>query len=78
MEGLKDTISPLCFPFLHFVHVWWVTCHRGKARPQVADRGEGLQVRRVAANIWNKQSGTANKEWSPSLGVGHGANNPSA
>jgi len=31
----------------------------------------------VAANILNKQSWTANKEWSSSLGVGHGDNNPS-
>ena len=32
---------------------------------------------RVAANILNKQSRTADKEWSSSLGVGRGANNPS-
>jgi hypothetical protein len=30
----------------------------------------------VAANILNKQSQTADKGWSSSLGVGHGANNP--
>jgi hypothetical protein len=30
---------------------------------------------RVAANILNKQSRTANKGWSSSLGVGRGANN---
>ena len=29
------------------------------ARPQVADRGDGLQEWRVAANIMNKQSRTA-------------------
>jgi hypothetical protein len=32
---------------------------------------------RVAANILNKQSRTANKGWSSSLGVGRGANNSS-
>jgi len=32
---------------------------------------------RVAANKLNKQSWTANKGWSSSLGVGRGANNPS-
>jgi hypothetical protein len=32
---------------------------------------------RVAANILNKQSWTADKGWSSSLGVGHGANNSS-
>jgi hypothetical protein len=32
---------------------------------------------RVAANILNKQSRTADKGWSSSLGVGRGANNAS-
>jgi hypothetical protein len=53
----------------------WVPCHHGMARPQVAD--EVLRVRRVAANVMNKQSRTADKGWSSSLGVGSGANNPS-
>jgi len=44
------------------------------ARPQVADAGDGLQIWRVAANIQNKQSRTADKWWSSSLGVGRGAN----
>jgi hypothetical protein len=35
----------------------------------------GLQLWRVAANILNKQSRTADKGWSSSLGVGRGANN---
>jgi hypothetical protein len=39
------------------------------ARPQVADGGDGLQIWRVAANILNKQSQTADKGWSSSLGV---------
>jgi hypothetical protein len=30
---------------------------------------------RVAANVLSKQSRTADKEWSSSLGVGRGANN---
>jgi len=34
-------------------------------------------TRRVAANKLNKQSRTADKGWSSSLGVGRGANNPS-
>ena len=37
-----------------------------------------LQLWRVAANILNKQSRTADKGWSSSLGVGRGANNSSA
>jgi hypothetical protein len=44
---------------------------------QVADRGNGFQLRRVDVNILNKEWHTADKEWSYSLGVGHGANNPS-
>ena len=34
-------------------------------------------IRRVAANKLNKQSLTADEEWSSSLGVRLGANNPS-
>jgi hypothetical protein len=56
-------------------HVRWVPCHHGMARPQVADGGDALQVWRVAANILNKQSRTANKEWPSNLGVGRGAKN---
>jgi hypothetical protein len=39
-----------------------------------ADRGDGLQIWRVAANMLNKQSRTADSGWSSSLGVGRGAN----
>jgi hypothetical protein len=46
------------------------------ARPQVADRGDGLQIWRVAANILNKQSRTADREWPSSLGVGRGLKTP--
>jgi hypothetical protein len=42
------------------------------ARPRVAGRGDGLQIWRIAANVLNKQSGKAEKRWSPSLGVGRG------
>ncbi|KAJ4443458.1 hypothetical protein ANN_05127 [Periplaneta americana] len=51
--------------------------HHGMARPQVADRGDSLQIWRVAVNILNKQSRTADEGWSSSLGVGRRANNPS-
>jgi len=47
------------------------------ARPRVADGGEGLQIWRVAANISNKQSRTANKGWPSNWGFGWGANNSS-
>jgi nitrous oxidase accessory protein NosD len=49
----------------------------GMARPRVADRGDGLQIWRVAANILNKQSRTADSGWSSSPGGGRWANNPS-
>jgi hypothetical protein len=44
---------------------------------EVADGGDGLQIWKVAANILNKQSRTADKGWSSSLGVGSGANSSS-
>jgi len=37
------------------------SCHHGMVRPWVADGGDGLQMWRVAANILNKQSRTADK-----------------
>jgi hypothetical protein len=54
-------------------HVRWVPCHCCMVRPQVADGGDSLQMWRVAANIVNKQSQTADKGWSSSLGVGRRA-----
>jgi hypothetical protein len=50
-------------------HGRWVPCHHSILCPQVVDGGEGLQVWRVAANTLNKQSQTADKGWSSSLGV---------
>jgi hypothetical protein len=57
------------------IHVKWVPCHHGMAHPRVADRGDGLQIWRVVANILNKQSRTGDRGWPSSLGVGRGANN---
>jgi nitrous oxidase accessory protein NosD len=53
-----------------------VHCHHGMAHPRVAERGDGLQIWRVAVNILCKQSRTADSGWSSSMGVGRGANNP--
>jgi hypothetical protein len=58
-------------------HVRWAPCHHGIPRPRVADGADALQVWRVAANILNKESRTADKWWSSSLRVGRGANNSS-
>jgi hypothetical protein len=53
-------------------HVKWVHFQYDTTRPQVADGGNGLQIWRVAANILNKQSRTADKGWSSRLGLGVG------
>jgi hypothetical protein len=41
-------------------------------RPQDADARHGLQIVRVAANILNKQSLTAEREWASNLEVDRG------
>jgi hypothetical protein len=38
--------------------------------PHVADGGDDLQIWRLAMNISNKQSRTANKGWTSGLDVG--------
>jgi hypothetical protein len=43
------------------------------ARLQEAGGGDGLQRCRIAVNILNKQSRTADRGWVSSLGVGQGA-----
>jgi hypothetical protein len=45
----------------------------GHGAPSGSGWKEVLRVRRVAANILNKQLRTADKGWSSSLGVGRGA-----
>jgi len=47
-------------------------CHYGMACPQVADGEDGLQTWSTAANVFSKQSRTAEKCWSSSLGVVRG------
>jgi hypothetical protein len=44
--------------------------------PQIAYGGDVLQIWKVAANILNKQSRTADRGWSSSLGIRWGAKNP--
>jgi hypothetical protein len=50
-------------------HVKWVPCHHEMSRPRVAGREDGLQIWRVAANILNNHSRTADRGWPSSLGV---------
>jgi hypothetical protein len=47
-------------------------CHRCTARPRVADEGNDLEMQRIAANVLNKQSRTADKGWSSTLSVEQG------
>jgi hypothetical protein len=47
------------------------------ARLQFADGRDRFQIWRVAANILNKHSRTADKRWSSSFCVGHGVNDAS-
>jgi hypothetical protein len=54
-------------------HITGVRPH-GTVRPPVADGGYDVQIWRVAVNISNKQSPTADKVWSTSLRVGRGVN----
>jgi hypothetical protein len=42
-------------------HVSEVPSNHSMSRPRVADGEDGLQLWKVAANIWNKQSPTADK-----------------
>jgi hypothetical protein len=46
------------------------------ARPQVADREDGLQLWRVPENILNKMLRTAERRWPSSLRVGRGLTTP--
>ena len=43
--------------------------------PLIAERGDDLQIWRVAANILNKQLWMADKGWSSNFGFGRRANN---
>jgi hypothetical protein len=74
LKLLQGTVKYLCY--MKPSHVRWVPCHHGMVCPQVADGGNTLQVWRVAANILNKQSQTADKGWLSSLGIGRGAPTP--
>jgi len=53
------------------------SCHHGMGRPYVTNGEDGFQIWKVAVNILNKQSRTADKGWSSILGLGRGANNSS-
>jgi len=50
-------------------------CHNGMALPRVANGRGDFQIWKVAANILNKQSPTADKGWSSSSEFGRRAKN---
>jgi hypothetical protein len=58
------------------LHVKWIPCHHGTARPQVADRGDGLQIWRVGADILNKQSRTVDRDGLQLVSWGGGLTTP--
>jgi hypothetical protein len=76
----EDNSEQICGLFIDTFsvtqHVKWVPRHHGMARTQVADRGDALQIWRVAVNILNKQSRTADEGWPSSLRVGRGLTTP--
>jgi len=57
------------------IHVGWVPYHHGMARSQVEDGGDDLKMWKVAANMSNKASQTADRRWSSRFVVGRGADN---
>jgi hypothetical protein len=48
-------------------------CHHGMAIPRVEDGGDGIQTRRAAVNVFNKQSRAPKNRWTSIMGVGQGA-----
>ncbi|KAJ4442627.1 hypothetical protein ANN_04216 [Periplaneta americana] len=82
IDEIFNTSITLRFSLIRFARVSPKPCIVGRyqhcmACAQVADRGDGIQIWRVAANILNKQSWTADEGWSSNLGVGRRANNRS-
>jgi hypothetical protein len=75
MEAVHISETLIYFNETTWHYVKWVHCHHSMVHPRVSDRGEGLQIWRVATNMLNKQSRTADSGWSSSLGFGRGANN---
>jgi hypothetical protein len=55
-------------------HVSNGSYHHGRARPQVTEGRVGLQTRRVAASVLNKQSRTTDNRWSSGYDTGRGTN----
>jgi len=66
--GMGGGLETMCSGWVPVTTAWRVLRLRIEERPPIW---------RVAANILNKQSWTADRGWSSSLGVGRGANNPS-
>ena len=63
----------LCFSIFIFSYIYvspWVPVITALRVPWVGDGGVSLQIWRLAGNILNKQSWTADQEWSSSLGFG--------
>jgi hypothetical protein len=64
------------FATVSSVYVKWDPHHHGMVRPQVVHGGENLQISRVAENILNKHSLTADRGGPRAWGLGSGLTTP--
>jgi hypothetical protein len=77
LRGATSVQSPATtFKIIEKVRIISYLVLHVKSGPQVADGGDGLQIWMVGENILNKQSRTADRGWSYSLGVGRRGNDP--
>jgi len=73
-SDVSDLTNKFMYSLTSFVitlssHVNVGPCHQDVTDRLIADRGDGLQIWWVAAEILNKQSRTAVKGWSSRLGT---------
>jgi hypothetical protein len=74
-RSLRKRTTDILFNYSAHLPFYVGPCHHVMARLRVTVGGDGFQIWRVAVNIVNKQSRTANA-WSSSLGIRRGrANN---
>ena len=79
MSFVFVTVTPRYLNFSTFSNdklMYVGPCFHGTARPLVGDRGFSLQTWRVAANMLNKQSWTANRGGPPAWGLVEGLTTP--
>jgi hypothetical protein len=75
LRVLRNLSLPVWCGSMSKIHAKCVPRQHDMTRPQVTDGSGGLQIWRVAANIFNKHSRTTDMGCFSSLGVEHGAKN---